>query len=80
MPSVGVFETKSLVEAALMFMRCGEVHCEWKGHPRVCHFTFAECSEEDVKYARNAKTEVVAREFNHALSQMKTEMYAAQHG
>jgi hypothetical protein len=79
MPSVRSFETKSLVEAALMFMKRGEVQCEWKGHPRVCYFTFADCTEEDVRYARNAKTQVVAREFNHALSQLKTEMYAAQH-
>lgn len=71
------FVTTSLVEAALMFMRRGTVKCQWRGRG-MCNFSFDDCSPEDIAFACDADTMVVAREFNHAMSQLKDEMYAAR--
>lgn len=67
------FSTTSLVEAALMFMRRKEVRPEWADNQ--CTFHFTGCTGEDVAFARNAKSTVVARDFNYALVQVKKRMY-----
>ena len=73
------FHTTSLVEATLMFMTKGRVQCKWRGRG-MCNFTFHECTQEEIAFACDAQTTVVAREFNHAMSQLKDEMYAARDG
>lgn len=74
------FRTTSLVEATLMYMRLGEspMSCHWEGNK--CTFSFVEATAKDIQWACNAKTEVVAREFNHAMTVVKTAMYSAKHG
>lgn len=77
---VNVFSTSSLVEATLMYMRLkGEsMSCQWADGK--CVFSFFDAGAKDIQWACNAKTEVVAREFNHAMTQVKSAMYASRHG
>jgi len=75
-----IFRTTSLVEATLMFMLIPDtgMSCQWEGNK--CTFSFLEAHTDDIKWATDAKTTVVAREFNHAMTTVKTAMYSAKHG
>lgn len=72
------FMTTSLVEAALMWLRVGEVTCKWNDR-RMCEFHFVG-TEADVKFATNLSSKVPARDFNHALVTVKAAMYSSKDG
>lgn len=75
-PVSTTFATVSFVEAALMMIRKKPIECVWRG--RTCTFSFPDVGENDIQFATNPDTMVTAREFNHALSQVKAIMYESK--
>lgn len=69
-----MFETESLVEATLMFIRKKDVECQWVDNR--CVFVFTDCTEAETAAVCDPHAKVEARAYSKALRNLKNRMYA----